>query len=128
MMDPRVFRLFSFVTVSSTVLMFPTRTQLVAVSRDPIFHSCFCFCATTCDIMTLVSIATLCDGQFLLSGPNGSFSSSIHQYNSSSFCRWIIKYIYTHTHMDSGLFSRLSLKHCPQGGCRTFYSDQLPEV
>lgn len=54
MMDPRVFRLFSFVTESSTVLMFLTRTLLVAVSQDPIFHSCFCFCATTCDIMTLV--------------------------------------------------------------------------
>ncbi|XP_068186952.1 enteropeptidase isoform X2 [Antennarius striatus] len=35
--------------------------------------------------------ATACDGQFLLPGPSGWFASSEHQYNSSSFCRWIIR-------------------------------------
>ncbi|CAK6981349.1 LOW QUALITY PROTEIN: enteropeptidase [Scomber scombrus] len=36
--------------------------------------------------------ATTCDGQFLLRGPSGSFSSShdAENYNSSSSCRWII--------------------------------------
>ncbi|XP_067463265.1 enteropeptidase [Thunnus thynnus] len=37
--------------------------------------------------------ATACDGQFLLRGPSGSFSSSdvSETYNSSSSCRWIIR-------------------------------------
>ena len=38
------------------------------------------------------SIVTACDGQFVLRGPSGSFSSSKSEtYNSSSFCRWIIR-------------------------------------
>uniref|UniRef100_A0A669C1Y2 Transmembrane serine protease 15 n=1 Tax=Oreochromis niloticus TaxID=8128 RepID=A0A669C1Y2_ORENI len=36
--------------------------------------------------------ATACDGQFVLRGPIGLFSSSkSDKYNSSSFCRWIIR-------------------------------------
>ncbi|XP_068600107.1 enteropeptidase [Brachionichthys hirsutus] len=35
--------------------------------------------------------ATACDGKFLLAGPRGWFASSEHQYDSSSFCRWIIR-------------------------------------
>ncbi|KAM4545848.1 enteropeptidase [Odontesthes bonariensis] len=36
--------------------------------------------------------ATSCDAQFVLRGPSGSFSSSKSEtYNSSSFCRWIIR-------------------------------------
>nr|XP_046266540.1 enteropeptidase [Scatophagus argus] len=38
-----------------------------------------------------VRCATTCDGQFVLRGPSGSFSSSVDQYDSSSFCRWIIR-------------------------------------
>ncbi|XP_074466647.1 enteropeptidase-like [Sebastes fasciatus] len=36
---------------------------------------------------------TTCDGQFVLSGPSGSFSSSdvSETYDSNSFCRWIIR-------------------------------------
>lgn len=105
-MDPRVFWLISFVTVSSTVLMLLTRMKLVVVSCDlrhvwrrlRLNSISFLNNATSCNIMTAVSIATFCDGQFLLSGASGSFSSSAHQYNSSSFCRWIIKYRHTHTH------------------------------
>ncbi|XP_029704118.1 enteropeptidase [Takifugu rubripes] len=47
--------------------------------------------------------ATFCDGQFLLSGASGSFSSSAHQYNSSSFCRWIIK-------VDEGLSIQINFQ------------------
>ncbi|XP_029283462.1 enteropeptidase-like, partial [Cottoperca gobio] len=40
----------------------------------------------------LVSIATACDGQFLLSGLSGSFSSSeVLETYISSYCRWIIR-------------------------------------
>lgn len=40
-----------------------------------------------------LSIATTCDGQFVLGGPSGLFSSSEYEtYNSSSFCRWIIRW------------------------------------
>ncbi|XP_035846915.1 enteropeptidase [Sander lucioperca] len=37
--------------------------------------------------------ATACDGQFVLSGPSGFFNSSdvSETYNSSSFCRWILR-------------------------------------
>ncbi|XP_034746786.1 enteropeptidase-like [Etheostoma cragini] len=37
--------------------------------------------------------ATACDGQFQLSGPSGVFSTSgiSETYNSSSFCRWILR-------------------------------------
>ncbi|XP_028450431.1 enteropeptidase [Perca flavescens] len=37
--------------------------------------------------------ATACDGQFVLSGPSGFFSTSdvSETYNSSSFCRWILR-------------------------------------
>ncbi|XP_041863730.1 enteropeptidase [Melanotaenia boesemani] len=39
-----------------------------------------------------VRCATACDGQFVLRGPSGLFSSSDSEmYNSSSFCRWIIR-------------------------------------
>ncbi|KAM9332726.1 enteropeptidase [Pholidichthys leucotaenia] len=49
--------------------------------------------------------ATTCDGQFILSGPSGSFSSSKwDQYNSSSFCRWIIR-------VDDGLSVQVSFPH-----------------
>uniref|UniRef100_A0A3Q2U0K8 Transmembrane serine protease 15 n=1 Tax=Fundulus heteroclitus TaxID=8078 RepID=A0A3Q2U0K8_FUNHE len=38
------------------------------------------------------SCATACDGQFVLEGPSGSFTSSASDvYNSSIFCRWIIR-------------------------------------
>ncbi|KAK5621203.1 hypothetical protein CRENBAI_012139 [Crenichthys baileyi] len=38
------------------------------------------------------SCGTACDGQFLLEGSNGSFRSSESEtYNSSVFCRWIIR-------------------------------------
>ncbi|KAM8834542.1 enteropeptidase [Synchiropus picturatus] len=42
---------------------------------------------------TSTRCATPCDGQFLLLGPSGSFSSSRHYetYNTSIFCRWIIR-------------------------------------
>ncbi|KAF1378036.1 hypothetical protein PFLUV_G00185420 [Perca fluviatilis] len=38
--------------------------------------------------------ATACDRQFVLSGPSGFFSTSdiSETYNSSSFCRWILRY------------------------------------
>ncbi|CAF97271.1 unnamed protein product, partial [Tetraodon nigroviridis] len=52
--------------------------------------------------------ATSCDGQFLLSGPAGSFSSSTHQYNISSFCRWIIK-------VDEGLSIQISSQRFDTG-------------
>ncbi|XP_029030439.1 enteropeptidase isoform X3 [Betta splendens] len=47
--------------------------------------------------------ATLCDGQFVLKGPSGWFSSSAisDTYNSSSFCRWIIR-------VDEGLSVKVS--------------------
>ncbi|XP_070773322.1 enteropeptidase [Enoplosus armatus] len=47
--------------------------------------------------------ATACDGQFVLRGPSGSFSSSdvSETYNSSSFCRWIIR-------VDQGLSVRIN--------------------
>uniref|UniRef100_UPI003AADEEE1 LOW QUALITY PROTEIN: enteropeptidase-like n=1 Tax=Centroberyx gerrardi TaxID=166262 RepID=UPI003AADEEE1 len=36
--------------------------------------------------------ATACDGQFVLLGPSGSFrSTDFPPYNSSSFCRWVIR-------------------------------------
>ncbi|XP_040907254.1 enteropeptidase [Toxotes jaculatrix] len=37
--------------------------------------------------------ATSCDGQFVLTGPSGSFSSShiSETYDDNSFCRWIIR-------------------------------------
>ncbi|MED6285402.1 hypothetical protein CHARACLAT_028954, partial [Characodon lateralis] len=38
------------------------------------------------------SCGTACDGQFVLEGSNGSFRSSESEtYNSSIFCRWIIR-------------------------------------
>ncbi|XP_061596462.1 enteropeptidase [Cololabis saira] len=49
--------------------------------------------------------ATACDGQFVLRGPSGSFSSSQSDvYNSSLFCRWIIS-------VDRGLSVQISFYH-----------------
>ncbi|XP_023283943.1 enteropeptidase [Seriola lalandi dorsalis] len=50
--------------------------------------------------------ATACDGQFVLRGPNGSFSSSdaSESYNSSSECRWVIR-------VDRGLSVQISFHH-----------------
>ncbi|KAM6907738.1 enteropeptidase [Xenentodon cancila] len=49
--------------------------------------------------------ATACDGQFVLRGPGGSFSSSQSDvYNSSLFCRWIIS-------VDKGLSVQISFNH-----------------
>ncbi|XP_069030943.1 enteropeptidase-like [Embiotoca jacksoni] len=46
--------------------------------------------------------ATACDGQFVLSGSSGSFSSSkSDMYHNSSFCRWIIR-------VDRGLSVQVS--------------------
>ncbi|XP_038564152.1 enteropeptidase isoform X1 [Micropterus salmoides] len=49
--------------------------------------------------------ATACDGQFVLTGPSGSFSSSgdSETYDSSSFCRWIIR-------VDRGLSVQISFQ------------------
>ncbi|XP_035809077.1 enteropeptidase-like isoform X2 [Amphiprion ocellaris] len=45
--------------------------------------------------------ATMCDGQFVLRGPNGSFSvTESDMKNISTFCRWIIR-------VDTGLSIRL---------------------
>ncbi|KAM4547614.1 enteropeptidase-like [Fundulus diaphanus] len=48
---------------------------------------------TTSLATTITSTAaTACDGQFVLEGPSGSFTSSPSEvYNSSIFCRWIIR-------------------------------------
>ncbi|XP_026038512.1 enteropeptidase [Astatotilapia calliptera] len=49
--------------------------------------------------------ATACDGQFVLRGPSGLFSSSkADKYNSSSFCRWIIR-------VDDGLSVQVTFPH-----------------
>ncbi|XP_037544103.1 enteropeptidase [Nematolebias whitei] len=49
--------------------------------------------------------ATACDGQFVLGGPSGLFSSSEYEtYNSSSFCRWIIR-------VDDGLWVQVNFHH-----------------
>uniref|UniRef100_A0A3P9N790 Uncharacterized protein n=1 Tax=Poecilia reticulata TaxID=8081 RepID=A0A3P9N790_POERE len=59
----------------------------------------FCWCLEikgvlvmkNCDVTSCVSIATPCDGQFVLEGPNGYFrSSQSDTYNNNVFCRWII--------------------------------------
>lgn len=44
-------------------------------------------------VIVLVSLATACDGQFVLRGPSGSFSSSdvSDTYKNNSVCRWIIR-------------------------------------
>uniref|UniRef100_A0A8C5CB73 Transmembrane serine protease 15 n=1 Tax=Gadus morhua TaxID=8049 RepID=A0A8C5CB73_GADMO len=39
----------------------------------------------------LVSTATACDGQFLLTGPTGSFHAE--SYDSNTQCRWVIRYL-----------------------------------
>ncbi|KAG7224730.1 hypothetical protein INR49_004621 [Caranx melampygus] len=50
--------------------------------------------------------ATTCDGQFVLRGPSGSFSSSVYSetYNSSIVCRWVIR-------VDPGLSVQISFHH-----------------
>ncbi|XP_030010157.1 enteropeptidase [Sphaeramia orbicularis] len=48
--------------------------------------------------------ATACDGQFLLHGPSGSFSSSTSQTYNSSFCRWIIR-------VQRGLSIQIDIQH-----------------
>ncbi|XP_028278335.1 enteropeptidase [Parambassis ranga] len=49
--------------------------------------------------------ATSCDGQFVLRGSSGIFSSAKSEmYNSSSFCRWIIR-------VDRGLSVKVQFHH-----------------
>ncbi|KAK2859692.1 hypothetical protein Q5P01_004312 [Channa striata] len=49
---------------------------------------------------------TTCDGQFVLTGPSGWFSSSLasETYDSSSFCRWIIR-------VEQGLSLEINFHH-----------------
>lgn len=81
---------------------------------------------TVCDVITLISIATPCDKQFLLTGPNGSFSASGHQGDTP--CRWLIRCAHTLWHTHGICLCGCVTDSCFQGGSRALYWDQLSGV
>ncbi|XP_017259526.1 enteropeptidase isoform X1 [Kryptolebias marmoratus] len=95
-------------TVTPTAVTCPPEQMPCADGSMCVLINQFCDGVSDCSDMSdeaAARCATTCDGQFVLGGPSGSFSSSKSEtYNSSSFCRWIIR-------VDDGLSVQLNFHH-----------------
>ncbi|KAK2886672.1 enteropeptidase [Channa argus] len=83
-------------TVKTTTVMCPPNHVFCADESTCVLTNRFCDGVDDCPDASDEDAArceTSCDGQFVLTGPSGWFSSSLFSetYNSSIFCRWIIR-------------------------------------
>nr|XP_019962453.1 PREDICTED: enteropeptidase [Paralichthys olivaceus] len=79
-------------SITPTTAMCPPHQKHCADRLTCVLINCFCDGVDDCPDASdedVTRCATVCDGQFVLRGPTGSFSSS--NISETTFCRWIIR-------------------------------------